>query len=121
MMFVSQLQLADSLLDGFDAAFQPHGGGGDVGVASGAIPIAGDRLRVERGDDAEILADAVEEEARHPQVVADLDALARADLVFPLRRHHFRVGTADFDAGIEAGLRWWSDRVVRREKMRREP
>ena len=103
-MFVSHLQLVDSLPDGFDAAVQPHGFRGDVGVASGAVPVAGNGLRVERRHHAKVLADAVEEETRHPEMVADLDALARADLVFPLGRHHFRVGAADFHAGVEAGL-----------------
>lgn len=44
--------------------------GGEVGVQAGAVPVAGDGLRVDRDLDAKVLGDAVQEEARHPELVA---------------------------------------------------
>ena len=44
------------------------------------VPVAGDGLGVEGGLHVVDFADAVQQVPRHPQVVAHLDALARADL-----------------------------------------
>lgn len=56
-------------------------------MRAGAVPVAGHRLRVEGDDDAEVLGDAVQQVARHPQHVAHLDAFTRTHLVLPLQAH----------------------------------
>jgi len=53
-------------------------------MAASTVPVAGDRLGVKRGHNAEILADAMQDEARHPEVIAHFDPLRRADLELPL-------------------------------------
>ena len=68
-------------------ALAPHLVGAEVGVAAGAVPVASDGLGVEGHDDAKVLADAVQDEARHPQVVAHVDALCGTHLELPLRRN----------------------------------
>ena len=114
-MIVPHLQLMDALPDGFDAAGLTHRQRGEVGVASGAIPVAGNGLGVQRSHHAEILANAMKNEAGHPHVIAALDALAGTHLILPLRWHHLRVGTADLHACVQARLRriekirWWKN------------
>ena len=44
--------------------------GGKVGVQARAVPVTGDGLRVDRDLDAKVLGDAVQQEARHPELVA---------------------------------------------------
>jgi hypothetical protein len=56
--------------------------GGEVGVAASAVPLAGDGLGVEGGDDALLLADAVKQEARDVEVVTGLDTGAGANLAY---------------------------------------
>jgi hypothetical protein len=71
-------------------------------VAAGTVPVALEGLGVERGLDSPLLTDTEEEETGHPEVVAHVDTLARADLELPLRRHHLGVDTRDVDTGIQA-------------------
>ena len=47
-----------------------HRLGGEVGVGAGAVPVALDRLGVERGRDAEVLGDAVQQPAGDPELVS---------------------------------------------------
>ena len=67
-----------------------------------AVPVALDRLRVERRRDAEVLGDAVQQPARHPELVGDVERAQRADLELPLAGHHFGVDAGDAEAGFEA-------------------
>src|SRR5205814_10173341 len=64
---------------------------GEVRVRARAVPVPADRLRIERRADAERLADAVQEPAREPQLVADLRRVQRTDLELPLTGHDLRV------------------------------
>lgn len=75
----------------------------EVGVAAGAVPVTGDGLGVERDDDAELLAHALQDVAGHPHLVARGDALRGADLVLPLAGQHLAVDARDLDAGVQAG------------------
>ena len=51
------------------AAVLSHGFCGEVGVATGAVPVTGDRLRVQGDHGAELLGDAVQQVSRDPDVV----------------------------------------------------
>ena len=78
--------------------------GREVGVAAGAVPVAADGLGVQRGADAEVLADAVEQPAGKPQLVTDLRRRQRADLELPLAGHDLGVDAGDCEAGRDAGV-----------------
>jgi hypothetical protein len=93
-------------------------------VSTSTVPVTGKRLGVERNLHAELNAsdtsepttmlkqhdiktthvfgDADEQEPGQPEVVAHVDALARADLELPLRRHNLGVDARDVDAGVQA-------------------
>ena len=73
-------------------------------MRAGAVPVALDRLRVERGRDAEVLGDAVEQPAGDPQLVGDVERAERADLELPLAGHDLGVDAGDAEAGVEARL-----------------
>ena len=73
-------------------------------MGAGAVPVAADGLRVERRVHAEVLGDAVEQPARHPQVVGDGRRADGADLELPLAGHHLAVGAGDREARGEAGV-----------------
>ena len=45
-----------------DAALDPHGLCGEVGVAAGAVPVASHRLGVERDHHAEIFSDTLKKD-----------------------------------------------------------
>ena len=72
--------------------------------------------------DAEVLGDAVEQVAGHPQLVADLERGERADLELPLAHHHLGVGAGDVEAGLACrpwcGPRRCRDRRSRRRRRR---
>ena len=72
-----------------------HRLGGEVRVCAGAVPVALHRLRVERRGNAVVLGDAVEQPARHPELVRDVEWCERADLELPLARHHLGVDARD--------------------------
>ncbi|KAJ8577026.1 hypothetical protein ON010_g2177 [Phytophthora cinnamomi] len=101
VLLVLELHLLDGLDDLGHAALLTHGLGRVVGVAAGAVPVARDRLGVPRHVHAEVLAHAQQDVARHPQVVARLDARARAHLVLPLAGHHLGVDAGDVDARVQ--------------------
>ena len=61
-----------------------------------------DRLRVERRRDAELLGDAVQQPARHPELVGDVERRQRPDLELPLAGHHLGVDARDAEPGLEA-------------------
>jgi hypothetical protein len=104
VLSVASLKLLHVALDGLHATVGTSLVVGDVGVETGTVPVTGDRLGVEGDLDTELFGDTVEEETRHPEVVAHLDTLARTNLVLPLRGHDLSVDTGDVDAGEQAGL-----------------
>ncbi|MBS1265778.1 MAG: hypothetical protein MAG471_01635 [Acidimicrobiaceae bacterium] len=73
-------------------------------MCSGTIPVALDGLGVNRGVNPELLGDAVEQVAGHPDLVADAHGVTGSDLELPLAEHHLGVGAGDLEAGVEAGL-----------------
>ena len=76
----------------------------EVGVRTGAVPVALHRLGVERDDHVVVLGDAVEQPAGHVQVVADGQRVGGADLELPLAGHDLGVGAFDHQAGVDARL-----------------
>jgi hypothetical protein len=87
-----------------DSVWAAHGQSAVVGVAASTVPVTLDGLGLEAADDIELLAYAVHDVARHPEVVASVDSLAWANLVFPLTGHDLGIDARELDAGIEAGL-----------------
>src|SRR6185436_2497488 len=81
-----------------------HRLGAEVGVAAGAVPVAADGLGRKRSAGAEVLADAVEQPAGHPQVVGDSRAADRADLELPLSGHNLSVDAGNLQTGLEASV-----------------
>ena len=77
-----------------------------------AVPVAVHRLRVERRRDAEVLGDAVEQPARHPQLVGDLERAQRADLELPLAGHDLGVDAGEREPGLEARVEVGLDDVA---------
>ena len=64
------------------------------------VPVALDGLGREGGDDAEVLAQAVQQPARDHDLVAHLQGPHGADLELPLPRHHLAVDAADDQARL---------------------
>ena len=67
---VALLKLLHRGLDVLHAALGAHLGGRDVRVQARTVPVAFNGFGLEGDDDAEFFGDAVEEEARHPELVA---------------------------------------------------
>ena len=84
--------------DRVPAAVLAHGLGGEVGVRAGTVPVTEHRLRLEGGEDVEVLGDAEEQPAGRPQLVADERRRQDADLELPLPHHHLGVGALDAQA-----------------------
>ena len=103
VLVVALGHLGDCLFDELHATRLTHSLGRVVGMAAGAVPIALERLGMERDLDTPLLRDADEEVTGHPQVIAHRDALARAYLELPLGGHNLRVDARDVDTGVEAG------------------
>jgi len=95
-------ELFDGSFDDFHTTLDTHGSGTVVGVTSGAVPVASQRLGVEGDLDTPLLGKTDEEVAGHPEVVAHLNALARTNLELPLGRHDLGVDTADLDTSVQA-------------------
>lgn len=77
----------DLYLNLHDTILVAHGLGGEVTVSTSSVPVALHGLGVEGDDHAELFGDAMQQETRHPQVIADADALAWAYLEFPLEQN----------------------------------
>ena len=73
MFDVALLELLHSRLNVLHPAFLTHRLSRYVGVETGAVPVTGDRFRVEGDDDTEFFGDAVQQETGHPQLVANYD------------------------------------------------
>ena len=93
-------KLFDSSLDSLHTTLFTHGSGTEVCVASSTVPITGQRLGMEGDLDTPLLGKTGEEVAGHPEVVAHLDTLARANLELPLGRHDLGIDTADLDTSV---------------------
>lgn len=72
--------------DSLKTPFSPHLLGAVVGVTPGTVPVAGHRFGVQSSHNPKVLADAVQDEPSHPEVIPHLNAFARAHLEFPLER-----------------------------------
>ena len=83
VLLVLLAELLAHLLDGLEAAGLARRLGGEVHVAARAVPVAADGLGVDGHDDAEVLADAVQDVARDRELVGGVDADGGADLVLP--------------------------------------
>jgi len=104
MLLVTVGELFEGSLDGLHAAGFAHHLGRDVGVESGAVPVAWDGLWMEGDFDAEFFCDTVEEVTGHPEVVTHFDANTGSDLEFPLRWKDLGVDTRDLDTGVQTTL-----------------
>lgn len=104
VLFLAAGELLHGGLDGLHAALGTGLLGGDVGVETSAVPVAGDGLGGEGDLGTELLGNAVEDEAGHPELVAHGDVVAGTDLVLPLGGHDLGVGAGDVDLGVQAGL-----------------
>ena len=98
---VTGLELLHGGLDVLDATLSAHLLGGDVGVQTGAVPVAGDGLGSEGDLDTELFRDAVEDVTRHPELVAH----CRRSV---LRRHQVDKGTGDVLSMPSQGPTWYS-------------
>ena len=49
-------------------------------MSAGVVPVAGNWLRVQRNNNSEVFGDAVQNEARHPEVIGQLDAVQWTNL-----------------------------------------
>ena len=56
---------------------------------------------MESNFDTPLLGDANEKIASHPQMITHSNALAWANLEFPLSGHHLRINATDVDAGVK--------------------
>ena len=74
----------------------------EIGVCASAIPVTLLRLGIERYDDVVVLSNALHQPTRDDEVVAHRDRVGSADLVFPLPRHHFGIGSFDHQASFDA-------------------
>ena len=79
--------------------------------APAPFPVALDGFGVQRGADAaasvnrlHVLADAVQQPAGQPQVVAHRRRANRPDLELPLSRHYLAVDAGNGQAGVQAGV-----------------
>lgn len=87
-------------------------------MAASPVPVTRKRLGVEGNFDSPLLGNADEKVARHPEMVAHCDALARSDLELPLRGHHLRIDSGDVDTRIKAGPVMSLDKVTRKDLAR---
>lgn len=70
VFLVPFFELGHGRLDVFHAPIRAHLGGGNVGMETSAVPIAGDRLGCKGNRSAEFFGDPVKQPARHPEVIA---------------------------------------------------
>lgn len=52
-------------------------------------------------NNSKVFGDSAEQVSSHPKLIAHFDALAGADLKFPLSRHDLRVCSGDLDSSVE--------------------
>lgn len=115
VLVVTLAKLLDGSLDVLHASGLTHSLGGVVGVASGAIPVALERLGVEGNLDAPLLSYTDKEVSGHPEVVTHGDTLTGADLELPLGGHDLCVDTRNVDTGVETGAVVRFDQVTSKD------
>ena len=71
VLLVAGAELLHGRLDGLVATLLAHLLGRHVGVKTGAVPVTRDGLGGESDLDAKLLGDAVEDEARHPELIGN--------------------------------------------------
>jgi hypothetical protein len=99
---VSASEFLDSFVDDFSSTWLSHGLSGVVDVATSAVPVTLNRLRVEAADDTEVLGNSAKEVSGHPELITHFDSFAGSNLELPLGRHDLGVGARDLDASVEA-------------------
>lgn len=70
--------------DSLETPFSPHLFSAVVSVTPSAVPVACHWFGVQSSHNPKVLADAVEDEPSHPEVIPHLNAFTRAHLEFPL-------------------------------------
>ena len=85
--------------DVIPATGRTHLLGREVGVCPGAVPVTLDGLRGKRDVDFVVFGDALEQPARHHQLVGNLNGSERTNLELPLAHHHFRIRAFDGETG----------------------
>ena len=73
-------------------------------MAAGAVPVARHGLGIDGGGHVEVLGDAVEQPAGHPDLVGGLQRAEGADLELPLAHHHLGVGAGDGEAAVRRAV-----------------
>jgi len=76
--------------------------GGEVGVASAAVPVALDGLGRLVDLDVEVFRESVHDVPAHLELVCHVDAQDGSDLDLVLAAQHFGVGAGHSQAGFEA-------------------
>ena len=97
-------ELLHSGLNSLHAVLTTGVDGRDVGVETSTVPVTRDGLGRKGNLDTKLLSNAVEKEARHPELVTEGNAGAGANLVLPLGGHNLGIGARDVDLGVHAGL-----------------
>lgn len=70
--------------DSLETPFSPHLLGAVVGVTPSTIPVAGHWFGIQSSHNTKVLADTMEDEPSHPEVIPHLNAFTWAHLEFPL-------------------------------------
>jgi len=104
MELVFSIELTHHVVDVLHATFAfTHCRSGVVAVTARPVPVR-KKLGRKRDNHVEVFSYAVDQVARHPELVSDFNSLTWPNLVFKLTWHDFHVQPGDFDTGIEACL-----------------
>lgn len=103
VLWVDKGKLVDGRHDLVNSSWVSHLFSGEVGVASGSIPVSLDWFTVEGGDDSKLLSDTLKQVTGDPQLISHLNSLAWSNLELPLSWHDLGVGSRDLDTGVKAG------------------
>lgn len=124
VLLVASTELLHGLLNGLVSTLFAHLLGRHVAVETCTVPVTWNGLGGKGDLDTKLFGDAVEDEARHPELVTHChlcqschpgkelscrfvltgNTRAGTDLVLPLSGHDLGVGTGDEDTCVEAGL-----------------
>ncbi|EIE78938.1 hypothetical protein RO3G_03643 [Rhizopus delemar RA 99-880] len=100
---VTQGHLFNSLFNSNNTTFLTHFFSREVCVATSAIPITLDRLRVDRNNDAKVFRDTFEKVTSSPEFITHADTFTGTNLEFELTRSDFSIDTRDVDASVQTG------------------
>jgi len=95
VLLVATLKLLNGSLNVLHTTWLAHLLAGEVAMKTGSVPVTWDWLGMERDLGTEFLGNAVEKETSKPEVVAQLNTIARTNLEFPLSWHNLGIGTGD--------------------------